>query len=78
MKEIIKIKTKSWIIFPDSSLLSKPICRVKTMNNNEEYDMGICLLKIGKCAVNENELIEKNIDLPTYNLFQFIEKYAPK
>ncbi len=77
MEEIITTRTNLWIIFSDSSLLSKPICKVKTLNNNEEYYMGICLLKIGKYAVNENELIEKNIELPIYNLTQFTKKYAP-
>ena len=76
MKEIIIPRSNIWIIFSDNNLVSKPICRVKTINNNEEYDMGIYLLKIGKCAINENELIDKNIDLPTYNLMQFLQTYT--
>lgn len=76
MKETVILKDKIWVVFNDKDLLSKPICKVLTVNNKEEYAMGIHLLKIQKYAIEEKELIEKIVTLPIFNLSQFIKEYA--
>ncbi len=78
MKEIIIQRKKIWIIFNDKELLSKPICKIQTTDNNEEYYLGIHLLKIHKYAINEEDLIDSPKDLPNFNLSQFISRYATK
>ena len=78
MKEIVIKSKKIWVVFNDKKLLSKPICKVQTADNNEEYYLGIHLLQIRKFAINENQLIEKIEGLQLYNLSQFINHYSSK
>ncbi|MCM1439623.1 MAG: hypothetical protein NC131_10570 [Roseburia sp.] len=77
MQEVLIADNKIWVIFDDKSLMHKPICKVKTLNNQEEYNMGIHLLKIHKFALEESKLIDKIEDLPVFYLHEFIKKYAP-
>lgn len=77
MNEKITYATKIWIVFPDQNFNSAPLCKVKTLNNNEEYFMGIQLLKLNYAAIEEHNLVSPIPTLPLLSLNDFYKAYAP-
>lgn len=73
-KEIIVIKKNIWYIFHDKTLNSKPIYKVYTSNNIEEYQLGITLLKFKLVAINEQDLIDPVNTLNLLSLKKFIRQ----
>lgn len=78
MEEIVRFRSRIWVIFGEESLFTKPICKVLTESSEEEYRMGIQLRKAGMYAIEERELVEEVTALPVYPVAQFIKADAPR
>lgn len=73
-KEIIIQRKRIWYIFQDKTLSSKPIYKVYTSDNIEEYQLGITLLKFKMVALNEQDLLEPVNTLNMLSLKKFIKQ----